>query len=129
MMNRAAKFRQAAIVYLHLGLLYEGAAWVMWRRGLLPVREPAWLWAGWFWMLVGAGIVAFVVWGLWKWQNVWLPRVLWVVEAARVPTLIGGAFFPRVESRLGEHAAAFYLTALVAVMINLAFLARAGWDV
>lgn len=129
MMDRAVKFRQAAIAYLHLGLLYEGAAWIMWRRGLLPARQPAWLWAGWFWMLVGAAVVAIVVWGLWKWQNVWFARLLWVIGAARIPTLIGGAFFPRIESRLGPHGPTFYLVALVVVLINLWFLARAAWDV
>jgi len=122
MMDRATKFRQAAIAYLHVGVLYEGAAFAMWRHGTLPSgRGPAWLW-----MSIGGGIVALVVWGLWRWQKVWLARVVWVVHAARVPILIGGAFFPTAQQRVSPG---FYLTALVVVMINLWMLARAAWDV
>jgi len=118
---RAKKFRQAAWVYLHVGVLYEGATFAMWRRGLLPEgRGP-----GWLWMLVGAGIVAAVVWGLWRWQNVWVPRVVWVIAALRIPVLIGNTFFPEPGQGLSP---AFYGTALAVVMINLWMLARAGWD-
>lgn len=122
MMDRPTKFRQAAIVYLHVGVLYEGAAFIMWRRGVLPSGRGD----GWLWMLVGAGIVALVVWGLWHWQNVWFARVVWAVAAVRVPYLIGGAFFPAEGAHLTEG---FYLTALIVVMINLWMLARAAWDV
>ena len=42
---RARKFRQAAFVYLHVAILYEAAAYVMWREELLPARfGPPWLW-------------------------------------------------------------------------------------
>jgi hypothetical protein len=122
MMNRAEKFRQAAFAYLLVGVLYEGAAYAMWQRGILPPgRGP-----GWLWMLVGAGIVSLVVWGLWKWQNVWFARVIWVIHALRVPVLIEGAFFPLPTARLSS---AFYLTALVVVVANLWMLGRAAWDV
>jgi hypothetical protein len=122
MMNRAEKFRQAAFAYLLVGVLYEGAAYAMWQRGILPPgRGP-----GWLWMLVGAAIVSLVVWGLWKWQNVWFARVIWVIHALRVPTLIGHAFFPTSDQRI---AAGFYLTALVVVVANLWMLGRAAWDV
>jgi hypothetical protein len=76
-------------------------------------------------MLLGAAIVAGVFWGLWRWQNAWLARVVWFIGALRVPTLIAGAFLPNPDQRL---APAFYGTALVVVMINLWMLARAGWD-
>jgi hypothetical protein len=120
-MDRAVKFRQAAFVYLHLGILYEGATFAMWRRGVFPTdRGPIWLW-----MVIGAAIVAVVFWGLWRWQNVWFARVVWAIGALRIPALIGAAFFPVA----GQQAPpGFYLTALVVVIINLAFLARAAWD-
>jgi hypothetical protein len=122
MMNRAGKFRQSAFAYLLVGVLYEGAAYAMWQRGLLPQgRGP-----GWLWMLVGAAIVSLVVWGLWKWQNVWFARVVWVIHALRVPVLIEGAFFPLATARLSPE---FYLTALVVVVANLWMLGRAAWDV
>ncbi len=121
-MSRELKFRQAALAYVHVGILYEGAAYVMWRRDLLPPdRGP-----GWLWMLIGAAIVAVVFWGLWKWQNVWFARAVWAIHALRVPTLIGHAFFPLAEQRFPP---AFYGTALAVVVINLWMLARAGWDI
>ncbi|HEX9582277.1 MAG TPA: hypothetical protein VF970_14330 [Gemmatimonadales bacterium] len=118
---RTRKFRQAAFVYLHLGLLYEGATFAMWRRGLLPEGRGA----GGLWMLIGAAIVAAVFWGLWRWQSVWVARGVWLIAALRIPTLIGHTFFPGVDQRL---PAVFYGTALLVVMINLWSLARAGWD-
>ena len=36
---RATKFRQAAFVYLHVAILYEAAAYAMWRAGRLPVES------------------------------------------------------------------------------------------
>ena len=121
-MDRSAKFRQAAMAYLHVGILYEGAAFAMWRRDALPAdRGPAWLW-----LVAGAAITALVVWGLWRWQNAWFARAVWLIHALRVPTLIGGAFFPREHARLAPE---FYLTALVVVIVNLWMLARAAWDV
>lgn len=120
--QRSDRFRQAAFAYLHVGLLYEAAVWSMWGSGLLPQgRGPVWLW-----LLVGAAIVAVIFWGLWSWQNAWFARAVWALHALRLPALLEGAF-------LGAGGAdglspSFYLTALVVVVVNLAFLARAGWD-
>jgi Fe2+ transport system protein B len=50
---------------------------------------------------------------------------VWLVHGLRVPALVTGAFFPDETARF---VPAFYLTALVVVMINLWMLARAGWD-
>ena len=61
--ERAAKFRTAAFVYLHVTVLYEAAALVMVRADVLPVRFGApvvWLGLG---LAVGLGIF----WGLLKW--------------------------------------------------------------
>lgn len=131
--QRRRKFRQAAFVYLHVGLLYEAAVWSMRGTGLLPTeRGPVWMW-----LLVGAAIVAVVFWGLWSWRNAWFARAVWVLHALRLPTLVEGAF---LGDGVGAEAAgaspgaaaelppSFYLTALVVVLVNLAFLARAGWD-
>jgi len=118
---RAAKFRQAAFVYLHVGLLYEYAVWALWRRGLIGAASgPVWLW-----LLLGAAVVALVFWLLWFRQSAWAARIVWAIHGLRLPSLIQGAFFPAPDARLPE---AFYLTALVVVLINLWTLARAGWD-
>lgn len=115
------KFRQAAFVYLHVGILYEASVWVMWRNGLLPEdRGPVWLF-----LLLGAGILAVVFWGLWSWRNVWFARGIWALHALRLPALIDGSFFPAEDAGLPGR---FYLTALVVVLVNLWMLARAGWD-
>ena len=117
----ARKYRQAAFVYLHVGLLYEAAVWVAARQGILPAdRGPVWVW-----LLVGAGIVAVVFWGLWSWQNRWFARVVWGLHALRLPALIEGAF---LEASGHEVPGSFYLAALAVVLVNLGFLARAGWD-
>lgn len=119
--ERAAKFRQAAFVYLHVGLLYEAAVWSLAGAGLLPVdRGPAAAW-----LAAGAAIVLVVFWALWSWQNVWVPRVVWALGALRLPALIEGAFFPAGATRLPTS---FYGAALVVVLVNLWMLARAGWD-
>ncbi|MGH7637292.1 MAG: hypothetical protein ACREOK_06530 [Gemmatimonadaceae bacterium] len=119
---RAAKFRQAAFVYLHVALLYEAAAYAMWRRNLLPNTSlgPAWLW-----FLIGAVVAALVFLALLRWQNVWFAGVVWAIHGLRLPTLIRGAFFADPGAII---APSFYLTALVVVMINLWMLARAVWD-
>ncbi len=115
------KFRQAAFAYLHVAILYEAAAYVMWRQGLLPDgRGP-----GWLWLVIGAAVGGGIFIGLLRWRNVWFARVVWAVHGARLPALIGGAFFAGESARLPS---AFYLTAIVVVVINLWMLARAAWD-
>jgi hypothetical protein len=118
---RETKFRQAAFVYLHVAILYEAAAYVMWRRGLMPTRfGPPWIW-----LLLAAVVTGGVVYGLLKWQKPWFARTIWVVHSLRLPALINGAFFAGTEGRV---VPAFYITAIVVIMINLWMLARAGWD-
>jgi hypothetical protein len=118
---RATKFRQAAFVYLHVAILYEVAAWAMWRSGRLPATRlgPPMLW-----MILGAVVAGLVFVGLLRWQNVIFARVIWVVHGLRLPSLVHGAFF----AAAGALPPTFYLTAIVAVMINLWMLARAAWD-
>lgn len=118
--RRAQKFRQAAFAYLLVGILYESAVWVIWRNGLLPPRGSVWLW-----LLIGAAIVAAIVWTLWRFRNPWLPRIIFGLHALRLPTLIDRAFFDRADSAI-PHA--FFGAALAIVLINLWLLARAGWD-
>ena len=119
--TRDRKFRQAGFAYLHVGVLYEAAAWVMAERGLLPDRfgPPA------IWLLAGAAIVALIFWLLYFRRSVWAARIVWATHALRLPALIGGAFFPAEATRF---VPGFYITALVVVVVNLVFLARAGWD-
>jgi hypothetical protein len=118
---REAKFRQAAFVYLHVAILYEAATYVMWRQGLLPTRFGPPL----LWLVVGAAVTAVVMYGLLRWRNAWFARAVWLLHCLRLPALINGAFFAGAEERV---VSAFYLTAIVVVMINLWMLARAGWD-
>jgi hypothetical protein len=129
--DRIRKFRQAAFVYLHVGILYLAAVWAMGGAGLIPgERGPLGLW-----MVLGALILAVVFWGLWSWRNPWFARIVWAVHALRLPALIQGAFFGPA-ARAAEEAngpgagipSAFYLTALFVVLVNLWMLARAGWD-
>lgn len=118
---RTRKYRQAAFVYLHVGLLYEFGVYVLWQEGLLPTnRGPAWLW-----LAIGAAITAVVFWGLSSWRNAWFARVIWAFQALRLPSLIGGAFFPAADAVLPPS---FYLTALAVVLVNVWMLARAAWD-
>lgn len=118
---RDRKFRQAAFVYLHVGLLYLAAVWVMAGAGLIPeARGPVGLW-----MALGAAILALVFWGLWWWRSPWFARVVWALHALRIPPLLEHAFFPSPDAAI---PASFYLTALVVVLGNLWMLARAGWD-
>jgi hypothetical protein len=118
---RRGKLRQAAFVYLHVGVLYEGAVFTMARRGLLVER----LGPPWIWLVSGAAIVALVFWALWSRESVWTARAIWALGLFRLPALIGGAFFPEPSARIPET---FYLVALVVVLVNLWMLARAGWD-
>jgi hypothetical protein len=120
---RAAKFRQAAFVYLHVAILYEAAAYAMWRSGRLPFTRlgPPWLW-----LLLGALVAGLVFLGLLRWQNVWFARTIWVLHGLRLPPLVHGAFFAGTAAPMPS---AFYVTAIVVVTINLWMLARAAWDV
>jgi hypothetical protein len=118
---RGRKFRQAAFVYLHVGILYLAAVWAMAGAGVLPEeRGPVGVW-----LAFGAVILAVVFWGLWSWQNAWFARVIWALHALRLPALVEGAFFPAGEAALPSS---FYLTAMGVVLVNLWMLARAGWD-
>lgn len=122
---RARKFRQAAIVYLHVGLVYEFAVFAFWRRGVISPERHVWLW-----LLVGALVVASVVWGLWRWQNAWFARTIWALHALRLPWLIEHAFFQTAPAQATMTVpASFYLAAIAVVLVNLWMLARAGWDV
>lgn len=118
---RTAKYRQAAFAYLHVGLLYEAAVLAMWRAGALPSTRGHPL----LWLAIGAVIVGAVFVGLYRWRNRWFARIIWAVHALRLPAVIQGAFFPDADARLDP---AFYLTALVVIVINLWLLARAAWD-
>ncbi len=120
-MERERKFRQAAFVYLHVAILYEASAYVMLRSGLLPPR----LGPPWIWLVAGTVVAATVFMGLYRWRNVWFARIVWGMHGLRLPTLIGGAFFPASDTITPPT---FYITAIVVVMINLWMLARAGWD-
>ena len=118
---RARKFRQAAFVYLHVAILYEAAAYAMWRAGLLPAgRGP-----GWLWLILGALVAGAIFLGLLRWQNVWFARAVWLLHSMRLPALISSAFISTVQ---GELSRGFYITAIVVVVINLWMLARAAWD-
>ncbi|MBI4502191.1 MAG: hypothetical protein HY700_13650 [Gemmatimonadetes bacterium] len=116
------KFRQAAFVYLHFGILYEAGAYAMWRNGLIPENwGPPWIWV----LIVGPFVAGSVFVGLLRWQKPWFAALIWLIGAGRLPTLIHGAF---VTSDTGVLAPSFYLTALVVSVINLWMLARAAWD-
>lgn len=126
MATREQKFRQAAIVYLHIGILYEAAVFVFWRQGILPeARGPAWLW-----LLLGAVLAGAIAFSLWRFQHRWLALTVWALGTLRLPALIEGAFFARAHTGVDVSLipASFYVTALVFVLVNLGFLARAGFD-
>jgi hypothetical protein len=113
-------------VYLHVGILYEAAVFVFWRQGILPeARGPAWLW-----LLLGAFLAGSISFALWRWQRTWLALLIWALHTLRLPPLIEGAFFGTAHTGtdVASIPPAFYLTALVVVLINLAVLARAGFD-
>jgi len=119
---RELKIRQAAFTYLHVSILYEAAAYEMWRAGLLPFSKlgsPA------LWLVIGAVVALAVFFALLYWRNVTFIRVIWALHSLRLPPLIGGAFFRGAGKPMSE---AFYITAIVVVVINLWMLARAGWD-
>ena len=120
--KRAAKFRTAAYVYLHVTVLYEAAALVMVRADVLPVRfgSPQ------LWLVIGLAVGLGIFWGLLRWQNVWLARIVWLSNAYRTVPLIRSAFVPS-ETPVMEQS--FYIAALIVVVINLWMLARAAGDV
>ena len=119
--TRSLKFRQAAFVYLHVAILYEVAAYAMWKSGLLPERFGAPL----LWLVAGAIVAGLIFLGLYRWQNAWFARVVWLVHGLRLPALVEGAFLRGDEGRI---APSFYLLAIVIVVVNLWMLARAAWD-
>ena len=118
---RARKFRQAAFVYLHVAVLYEATVWTLWRHGIFhEPRGPVELW-----LVLGGAVAALVFWALWRWQNEWIARAVWVLNVLRLPPLITAAF-------VREHGGlpqSFYLIALLVIIGNLWMLARAAWDV
>lgn len=119
--DRERKFRQAAFTYLHVGLLYEFAVFVLWREGFFPTaRGPAFLW-----LALGAAIIAFVMWGLLRWQNARFAKIIWFLHALRLPTLIDNGFFPESDAAVSP---ALFAAAIPIVLINLWMLARAAWD-
>jgi hypothetical protein len=119
---RATKFRQAAFAYLLVAILYESAAWAMWRTGRLPYTRmgPPWLW-----LILGAVVAGLVFAGLLRWQNLTFARVIWAIHGLRLPSLVTGAFFAGTSPLLPP---AFYMFGIVVVTINLWMLARAAWD-
>jgi hypothetical protein len=118
--QRDRKYRQAAIVYLHVGILYEAGIVALWRAGVMPDRGPIALW-----LLFGAAIVGGVTWALWRYRSPWLPRAVWALHALRLPAVLAGAFGLNAATGMPEGLWRF---ALVVVLVNLGFLARAGWD-
>jgi hypothetical protein len=119
---RATKFRQAAFVYLHVAILFEAAAYAMWRAGLLP---PTRLGPGWLWLILGAAVAGGVFVALLRWQNALFTQVIWLLHGLRLPALVHGAFFAGAQAPMPPS---FYLTGIVAVTVNLWMLARAAWD-
>lgn len=119
--ERRRKFKHAAFAYLHVTVLYESAAFVMVTEGFLPDRFGSpWLW------LVAGGVVGLVVTtALLYWQNEWFARAVWLLHGLRLPALIRGAFFAGADTRMPPS---FYIMAMVVVVVNLVFLARAGWN-
>ena len=121
MTRRTRKFRQAAFVYLHVGILYECAVVAIARAGLLPEsRGPLWVW-----LAFGAAIVAAIFWGLFYKRSVWLARAVWLMQGFRLPALISRAFFPEAGVAIPPS---FYVVALVLIVISMWMMARAGWD-
>ena len=117
------KFRQAAIAYLHVGILYEAAVFAMARAGIFPeTRGPVWTW-----LLLGAFFALSIPYALWRWQRRWFALLVWAVHSMRLPGIIDRAFFHPADGA-ADLSPAFWWTALVVVVINLAFLARAGFD-
>lgn len=116
---RAAKFRQAAFAYLHVTVLYEATAYVMWREGMFHRGPPL------LWLILGGVVGVGISLALYRWHNPWLPRAIWLVHGLRLPALIRQAFVVDAASALSPS---FYLTAIVVVVANLWMLARAGWD-
>jgi type IV secretory pathway TrbD component len=120
--SRHLKFRQAAFAYLHVALLREAAAYEMWRAGLLPYSP---LGSPTPFLILGGIIAVVVFFALLRWHNVHFVRFLWFVHAVWLFPLIRYAFFAGAERPIPRS---FYMAAIVAVMIAMWALARAGWD-
>lgn len=119
--TRSARYRQAAWVYLHVGVLYEATVWALASQGMIPTtRGPVWVW-----LLFGAAIVAVVFWGLHGWQNRWFARAVWALHSLRLPFLIEHTFVAAPDQAVPP---ALYGAAIPVVLVNLWMLARAGWD-
>lgn len=121
---RAQKFRQAAFAYLHVGLLIEIGVYVMWREGLVSATRvgPAWLWL----FVIVPCIVGAVVLGLYRWQNAWFARGIWLLHFGRLPSLVQLAFVD--DGGAGTLRPGFWTAGIIVVVVNLWMLARAGWD-
>ena len=121
--SRQTKFRQAAFVYLHRAVLFEAAAYVMWKQGLLPNTRrggpPG------MWLFIAPVMFGAVFYGLLKWRTPWFYMALWLLEAGLLPTLIHFAF---VSTDTGIMSPGFYLTGLVVIVFTMWMLARAVWD-
>jgi hypothetical protein len=88
---------------------------------MLPTRfGPPWIF-----LVVGATIVALVFWGLYRFEHVWVARGIWLIQALRLPPLISRAFVEQGDARMPP---AFYVAAMIIVLISMWAMARAGWD-
>lgn len=127
--GRTTKYRQAALYYVFLAVLYDGAVWQFAQHGLLGARSPAG--PVWFFLLLGALIAAAVFYFLWFRENRWVARVVAVLSTGRLVYLIPDAFLRVHPEPVGAPYAPsreFYIAAFVIVAINAWLMARAGWD-
>lgn len=124
------KYRQAAIYYVFLAVLYDGAVWQMAQHGLLGRETPGG--PTWLYLVVGALIAAAVFYFLWFRENRWVARIVAVLSTGRLVYLIPDAFLTiHPEPMDGSPYAmtrAFYIAAFVVVALNVWLMARAGWD-
>jgi hypothetical protein len=76
-------------------------------------------------MAIGGAVAGSIFAGLYWWQNVWLARAVWLIQAGRLSWAMNGAFFPGADARFDP---ALYQFALLVILVNLGMLARAAWD-